>query len=137
MSYREQFKNYLPVIVLGSASVFFLYDIITDVIKGNESNLHLLIEGIIFLATSVILTREILRVVQLRKYLKQEQSKVARLSGELGKVIMNDFDDWKLTNSEKEVAIMLIKGLSMNEIGEQRGVKEKTILSRQQAFIQI
>lgn len=131
MSYKKKYKNYLAVVVLGSASAFFLYDIITDVIKGDESNLHLIIEGIIFLAISVILTREILRVVKLQKDLSQEQGKVARLSGELGKVIMKDFDDWRLTDSEKDVAIMLIKGLSMNEIGELRGVKEKTV--RQQA----
>lgn len=131
MSYKKKYTNYLPVVVLGSASTFFLYDIITDVIKGNESNLHLIIEGVIFLAITVILAHEILRVIRLQKDLSHEQNKVARLSGELSNVIKKDFEDWKLTESEKEVAILLIKGLSMNEIGELRGVKEKTV--RQQA----
>lgn len=117
--------------MLGSASGFFLYDITTDVIKGDESSFHLIIEGIVFLAISIILTHEILLAIKLKKGLSQEKGKVARFSGELGKVIMTDFDEWKLTNSEKEIAIMLIKGLSMNEIGELRGVKEKTV--RQQA----
>ena len=117
--------------MLGIASAFFLYDIITDVMKGNESTFHLVIEGFIFLATSTVLTHEVLRVIQLKKNLRREQDKVARLSGELSSVIQNDFKDWKLTESEKEVAILLIKGLSMYEIGELRGVKEKTV--RQQA----
>lgn len=131
MSNWQTYKIYIPAIVLGSASAFFLYDIVTDVMKGDESPFHLIIEGFIFFAASVVLTYEVLRVMQLSKDLKQEQGKVARLSGELSQVIQKDFVEWKLTESEKEVAILLIKGLSMNEIGEFRGVKEKTV--RQQA----
>ncbi len=131
MSNWQSSINYIPAVVLGIASAFFLYDIITDVMKGNESTTHLVIEGFIFLATSAVLTHEVLRVIQLKKNLRQEQNKVARLSGELSSVIQKDFRDWKLTESEKEVAILLIKGLSMNEIGQLRGVKEKTV--RQQA----
>ena len=131
MSDWQTHKIYIPAIVLGFASAFFLYDIVTDVMKGDEGPLHLIIEGFIFFATSFVLTYEVLRVMQLSKDLKQEQGKVARLSGELSQVIQKDFEEWKLTESEKEVAILLIKGLSMNEIGELRGVKEKTV--RQQA----
>jgi len=127
----QTYKIYFPAIVLGFASAFFLYDIIIDVMKEDESPLHLTIEGFIFFATSVVLTYEVLRVMKLSKDLKQEQGKVARLSGELSQVIQKDFEEWKLTESEKEVAILLIKGLSMNEIGDLRGVKEKTV--RQQA----
>lgn len=125
------YKHYLPAIILSAASTFFLYDIISDIIKGDESTLHLIIEGFIFFATSLVLTHEVLRVMQLRKDLSKEQDKVSRLSGELSKVIQKDFETWKLSEGEKEVAILLIKGLSMNEIGELRGVKEKTV--RQQA----
>ena len=131
MNDLRQLKRFLPVIALGSASAFFLYDIIIDVMKGDESALHLIIEGIVFLTTSVFFTYEVIRVMQLSKDLRKEQDKVARLSGELSQVIQNDFQAWKLSESEKEVAILLIKGLSMNEIGELRGVKEKTV--RQQA----
>ena len=127
----QQLKRFLPVFALGSASAFFLYDIIIDVVKGDESPLHLIIEGFVFLTTSVFFTYEVFRVTQLSKDLRKEQDKVARLSGELSQVIQNDFETWKLSESEKEVAILLIKGLSMNEIGELRGVKEKTV--RQQA----
>ena len=41
------------------------------------------------------------------------------------------FDHWGLSPSEHEIALLLIKGLSMKEIAEARQVKEKTI--RQQA----
>ena len=41
------------------------------------------------------------------------------------------FKQWKLSPSEQEVAVLLIKGLSFNEIAEVRSTKEKTV--RQQA----
>lgn len=41
------------------------------------------------------------------------------------------FNDWKLTPSEKEVALLMIKGLSTAEIAATRNTKEKTV--RQQA----
>ncbi|MEL7797877.1 MULTISPECIES: helix-turn-helix transcriptional regulator [Idiomarina] len=41
------------------------------------------------------------------------------------------FKQWKFSPSEQEVAILLIKGLTFNEIAEVRNTKEKTV--RQQA----
>ncbi|WP_421133169.1 helix-turn-helix transcriptional regulator [Alteromonas sp. A079] len=41
------------------------------------------------------------------------------------------FNDWKLAPSEKEVALLMIKGLSTAEIAATRNTKEKTV--RQQA----
>jgi DNA-binding NarL/FixJ family response regulator len=41
------------------------------------------------------------------------------------------FNDWKLTPSEKEVALLMIKGLSTAEIAATRNTKDKTV--RQQA----
>ena len=111
--------------------MFFLYDIVVDLLRKNESGLHLAIEGMVFIATLLVLTNEIVRVMRLRSDLHQEQNKVARLSGHLADVIERDFASWGLTDSEREIAILLIKGLSMQEIGTLRGVKEKTV--RQQA----
>jgi len=41
------------------------------------------------------------------------------------------FDNWELTPAEKEVALLLLKGFSMREIAELRGISERT--ARQQA----
>jgi len=113
------------------ASCFFLYDIINDLNKGMDSALHLLLEGCVFVATSIALYIEIRRVIGLHKRIIIEEGKVSRLTGELFAIINSEFDKWNLTDTEKEIAILLIKGLSMREIGELRQVKEKTI--RQQA----
>ena len=41
------------------------------------------------------------------------------------------FEEWRLTNSEQEVALMLLKGYSLQAVANTRDTKEKTV--RQQA----
>jgi DNA-binding NarL/FixJ family response regulator len=118
---------YLPVIVLAMAMIFFAYDIIVDVINDGDSLVHLFIELMVFVAISYVLFRELQHVSRLNQAITMERSKTARLAGELFNVMQAQFVQWKLSPSEKNVALLLIKGLSMKEIAEARDVKEKTI----------
>lgn len=124
-------KHYFPAIVLVSATIFFAYDIIADLLDDSESILHIAVELLVFLSITSILFIELRRVSQLSREISREQVKTARLSGELLAVMRNQFSRWGLSPSESEVALLLIKGLSMREISEARQVKEKTV--RQQA----
>jgi DNA-binding CsgD family transcriptional regulator len=45
----------------------------------------------------------------------------------LGQKIDKQFEDWGLTNAEKEVALLLLKGLSVKEIADVRNASEKTV----------
>lgn len=125
------FKNLYPTIVLVAATLFFAFDIIADLDAKDESWLHLFVESIVFLAISTVLFRELRRLRQLKAELSEERIRTARLSGELLAVMRDQFAQWGLSPSESEIALLLIKGLSMKEIAEARQVKEKTI--RQQA----
>lgn len=129
--FGRSLKRYYPVIVLVLASLFFAYDIIADVLADTEERLHILVECSIFLAISTVLYGEIARVRLLKDEVLEERIKTARLSGELLAVMQGQFTHWALSPSEHEVALLLIKGLSMKEISEARRVKEKTV--RQQA----
>jgi DNA-binding NarL/FixJ family response regulator len=124
-------KNLFPIIILILATVFFAYDITSDLLDGDEALLHIIIELVVFLAISMVLFRELHRLSLLKKELSEERVRTARLSGELLAVMRNQFVKWELSPSENEIALLLIKGLSMKEIAEARQVKEKTI--RQQA----
>lgn len=123
----DNVNKYLPATVLASAVSFFAYDIIVDVISGGDSYLHIVIELAVFLAISYVLFRELLHVKTLNKEIRAEKSKTARLAGELLSVIRDQFKQWKLSPSESEIALLLIKGFSMKEIAELRNVKEKTV----------
>jgi DNA-binding NarL/FixJ family response regulator len=124
-------KNLFPIIILVLATVFFAFDIIADLADGDEALLHIIIESIVFVAISMVLFRELHRLRRVRAELSEERVRTARLSGELLTIMRNQFVKWELSPSESEIALLLIKGLSMKEIAEARQVKEKTI--RQQA----
>lgn len=117
--------------VLVLAATFFAYDIVVDLIDGGDSLPHIIVELIVFLAITAVLFQEIKRVFSLRSDIHIERLKTARLSGELFEVMNKQFADWELSKSEREVALLLIKGMSMKEISGLRQVKEKTV--RQQA----
>jgi DNA-binding NarL/FixJ family response regulator len=123
--------DYSSVGVLLSAMLFFVYDIISDLSVGSDYNSHIIIEIVVSLAITAVLFQELKRVASLRSVVHAEKMKTARLSGELFAVMSKQFRDWGLSPSEHEVALLLIKGLSMKEISELRQVKEKTV--RQQA----
>ncbi len=63
--------------------------------------------------------------------LVQWQNKSAMLVKGLGIKIDEQLSEWELSQAEKEVALLLIKGLSTKELADIRGVGERTI--RQQA----
>lgn len=124
------FKKYLPALVLSFASSFFIFDIVGDLINGEDGFFHITIELFVFIAISIVLYFEIRHVRSLGKEIKIEKSKTARLAGELLSVMKEQFSQWSLTPSESEVALLLIKGLSMKEIALARHVKEKTVRSQ-------
>lgn len=124
-------RQLYPVMVMTAAMLFFAYDITADLAARDESWPHILIESIVFLAVSAVLFRELRRLRRLKAELFEERGRTARLSGQLLTVMREQFEAWGLSPSENDVALLLIKGLSMKEIAEARQVKEKTI--RQQA----
>ena len=124
-------KNLFPTLVLFSAALFFAYDIFADFMADDEPLMHLIIELCVFLAITIVLFGEIRRLKQVKVELSEERSRTARLSGELLTALRNQFSQWGLSRSESDIALLLIKGLSMQEIADARQVKEKTV--RQQA----
>jgi len=113
--------------VLAFAMAFFVFDIVSDLWSNEDGYLHITLELLVFIAISLVLFRELQHVKSLKKEITIEKSKSARLAGELLQVMKAQFSKWSLTGSEAEVALLLIKGLSMKEIAQVRQVKEKTV----------
>lgn len=55
------------------------------------------------------------------------RGEAAQFLAGLSVAIDRQFDAWALTESEKEVALLLLKGLSLKEIADVRTVAEKTV----------
>jgi DNA-binding NarL/FixJ family response regulator len=66
-----------------------------------------------------------------RGQLAQIDEQSPKLASQYRAVMQKQFDAWQLTQSEQDVVIGLLKGLSFREIAELRQTREKTV--RQQA----
>lgn len=129
--------------LLGYGLIFVISftDILMDLKGMGQLNTHIIIEifmSIIALfAFSVLLTwnrrqkRHLLKVKQslktTRTKLNDSQQQAKKLMGELSNIIQTQFQTWQLTQSEKEVALLLLKGLTLEEIAQVRDTKEKTV----------
>ena len=63
----------------------------------------------------------------IRKSVKQLFSLTAAMRSGFDNVINEKFTIWKLTKTEQDIALLAIRGSSINEIAELRGSKEGTI----------
>ena len=117
-------------VVIAICEAFFLIDVSADIfrIDINTSWIeHDKIElfSTVTLALSLVVIG--LQIVRLLKAHRQARDVVEVASGELLAVIMRHFEDWKLSASEREVALLLIKGLSTQEIADLRQTKIGTV----------
>lgn len=121
------------VVILGSV----VLDIAAEWEKGSNA-IHLIIEifialsvlaGILFLWFRNLFLKEQLFVSKAESNKWKEQN--AHLIGGLAAAIDNQLEEWKLSPSEKEISLLILKGLSLKEIAEIRGVSERTV--RQQS----
>lgn len=122
-----------------------LFDFYNDWLEYEHSVAHLTVEALVIIVSIVgigFLTREIYQrrqeIEQLSKQLNTTRadlsamhSKMRQASRQYAEVMQEQFTNWDLTPSEKEVALLLLKGLSFEEIAQIRATKEKTV--RQQA----
>ena len=120
-------------------------DIIMDWETMGGINPHILVEavmGLIALLAFAVLwiwnLKQNKQMVNLKKTLSNTEKQLTeskiqtqKLMGEFSKIIQTQFDEWQLTKSEKEVALLLLKGLTLDEIAGVRETREKTV--RQQA----
>lgn len=145
-------KESFLIAVLLLVALPYAYDFFHEIQEENHRAIDLIIEGCaMLLALSGIgfLIKEIHQrqseTEQLRTQLSRTRadlsttrndlselnSKMSQASRQYGEVIQEQLSAWDLTQSEKDVALLLLKGLSFEEIASVRDTKEKTV--RQQA----
>ena len=138
-------KEFLAILILAIVVAGNLGDVIYDYREG-ASMAHLLIElsiALISFGLSAGLTVGIWRQSRSNNRLKAELASISDVNEqtlptalatarhELALVLKEQFETWKLTQTEREVAMLLLKGLSFKEIAAVRNTMEKTV--RQQA----
>ena len=137
-------KDLTIAIVLGVIMILNLADVVTDISLG-VPRWHILEEFVIVIAAAFgmlylifEMRRRTNQLEDLKRTLSDSDEQLAHITNEMrsarhhySEVIHQQFDQWKLTGSEQQVAMLLLKGLSFKEISAVRDTKEKTV--RQQA----
>jgi DNA-binding NarL/FixJ family response regulator len=132
------------LIVLLLFAVFFVSDIFVDVHEGIPLS-HVWHEVVLCLVAIIAIAWQIrvifkkdVRISSLNKELLETKNsyqdwkeKTHASAQKIRQLIDTQFSLWHLSHSEKDVALLLIKGLSMKEIAGIRQTQEKTV--RQQA----
>lgn len=132
------------LVVLCLFAGFFIYDIVIDLKEGiplshvwHEVALFILAMGALLWQIKVILSKNIhidslnAELLETKKSYQDWKIKAQSSSQELGRLIESQFSLWHLSDSERDVALLLIKGFSMKEIASVRQTHEKTV--RQQS----
>lgn len=150
----ELASNVALAAVFAAIAVLVGVDLALDVRSGTTAA-HATIEGAVVAIGLVAATRYAMRVRglarearDLRRHTRElgarldaSQAEAARwrrdaadLIAGLGSAIDQQLDRWGLSPAEKEVALLLLKGLSHKEIAEVRGVNETTVRHQARAL---
>ena len=117
------------VIVLQAVTaLFFLADVASDLLRdGRLEDIHMLVEALaaVALTGGVAFLMVELRRVMNRLALLDRSMRAAR--GEMAEVIDTFFTDWGLTPSERDVALMVLKGIDNETIAQMRGTAPGTV----------
>ncbi|MGZ6097858.1 MAG: helix-turn-helix transcriptional regulator [Myxococcaceae bacterium] len=121
------------------------FDLVEDWREGSKG-LHLGLESVVLLLAAAgvwLLRSRNRRERAARRALRARLTEVSAaaeswrretetLAAGLGRAIDSQFQLWKLTEAEREVALLLLKGLSLREIASLRETSERTV--RQQSL---
>jgi DNA-binding CsgD family transcriptional regulator len=125
----------------GVCALFFAGDVALDIAGldapepgGGETEEHVAIEALVSLALvlGVGFTAWEMRALLTRQRRMEDQIRAA--SGALLEVIEAEFDRWRLTPSERDVALLSIKGLAIAEIAAARGTRPGTVKAQLNAI---
>tara|TARA_R110002110_G_scaffold66978_1_gene182983 strand:- start:70949 stop:71464 length:516 start_codon:yes stop_codon:yes gene_type:complete len=137
-------KDIVIALTFGVIMLLNMADVLTDISLGVPT-WHIVGESLVVLAAASAMLYLIFdmrqrtrRLEQLSQTLSDSDRQLANITQEMSnarhsysETIQRQFTDWQLTDSEQQVALLLLKGLSFREIAAVRSTKEKTV--RQQA----
>jgi len=124
------------LVLSGVCTAFFTLDIVSDLFFDGyiPGGFHLGIEvGVVVLSLAVL----VFHIREMRRFFRRHRRVVDQVrvaSGEFAEVINALFDQWQLTPAERDVAILLIKGLGFGAIAEARSSREGTVKAQSNAI---
>jgi DNA-binding NarL/FixJ family response regulator len=136
--------NRLLLITFGVIAVLIGWDLLSDYAEGVEP-LHVIVELALLLTAAGMFGYVLAQVIRGRRQLRTMHSRLHSAWAEsrqwreryhstirgLSEAIQEQFEAWRLSQAEAEIALLLLKGLSLKEIAGARETGERTV--REQA----
>lgn len=125
-SSRRAYTLAVLVIINVLCAVFFIVDVIGD-FKADGFGAILAVEA---LAAVALLVTTVLFLFELRDIMERQSAMEIGISaarGEMGNLINRFFDEWKLTDTEKQVGQLILKGFDNDTIATIRGTAGGTV----------
>lgn len=136
--------NPLLLIIFGAIAALIGWDLLSDYAEGVEP-LHVIVELALLLIAAAMFGYVLSQVIRGKRQLRQMHSRLHSAQAEsrqwheryqstirgLGRAIQEQFEAWQLSKAEAEIALLLLKGLSLKEIAAGRATGERTV--REQA----
>lgn len=108
-------------------AVLFLVDVLGELDEFVSNPIHPLVE---FTAIAALLIGSGLGALEIRRLIRQNRDLRGRMraaSGAFVELMQESFGRWGLTRSERDVALLTVKGLSVAEIAALRETREGTV----------
>lgn len=117
---------------------FFLWDILSTIFGVQRSPLSWEVRELLEIAAGIGLVLGAVigmnAVLAARRDTRRAETALRAASGAFATVVEEQFESWKLTPAERDVAWLSIKGLSLAEIANLRGTSEGTIKAQSNAI---
>lgn len=121
-------------------AIFFGLDVVADYLfreadpSAGEPKWHLLVEFVATLSLWAAIMFEVRYIRGLLRRKAQLERNVSIASSAMQDVIDAFLTEWQLTAAERDVANLMIKGLTISEIAETRGSAEGTVKAQLNAI---
>lgn len=136
--------NALLLATFGVIAALIGWDLVADYTEGVEP-LHVLVELALLLTAAAMFGYVLTQMIRGKRQLRQMHSRLHSARAEsmqwreryqttirgLSEAIQEQFNSWQLSKAEAEIALLLLKGLSLKEIAAVRETGERTV--REQA----
>lgn len=123
------------MVVLLSCMAFFGFDVVADLVEHGLGGMGYTAEELVHLVFEMLAVAGLgYATVTFRAYLRLLQAEAERsketihmLRGNFDEVLHQKFEQWGLTAAERDVTLLIIRGLSVAEIAAARNTAQGTI----------
>jgi DNA-binding CsgD family transcriptional regulator len=130
LNFNSKMALWVLVILQALCAVFFLYDGLWDLFGPADRNENRYSDRFEYLIAGVLIISVIFTGFQLQNLFNRQkriEDQLMIASGAFAELLERHFEDWGLTPSERDVALLAIKGFSIAEMADLRDTRQGTI----------